>query len=71
VAIDRRYHHFGRILQPHQNFVAMKSEIILDRQSRAAQHLDVRSRRKKSLELAGYDNRMNIVVETGIENRGI
>ena len=71
VTIDGRYHHFGGVLQAHEDFVAVKRKIIFHRQTRAAQHFDVGARGKKSLELAGNDNRMDIIIETGIENRGI
>ena len=51
--------------------MAVQREIILETERLAGQHVDIGAGGKKLFHFAGDDDRMNVVVKAGVENRRI
>src|SRR5262249_45051910 len=71
VAVDGGDNNLRRVFQTHKHFMAVKREVIPEGQGFAGQHIDVSAGGKEFFWLAGDHDRMNVIVEAGIENRRI
>ena len=62
---------FGVFSKPHENFVAVQREIILEAERLLGQHVDIGAGGEKFLDFAGDYDGVDVIVEARVENRRI